>query len=259
MAEVTERSGPRITALYRYPIKGLTADVLERVSVEAGETLPFDRAFAIENGPGWFDPLAPRHLPKIHFLMLMRNEKLATLSSHFDEQSGRLTLSRSGLPVISGDLSTKIGRSLIEQFLASFMRDDLRGPPRIVSAPNHSFSDASAKYVHIINLASLRDLERTTGQSIDPLRFRPNIIIDGLPAWSELEMMGKVLAAGDVRIRIEARTDRCAATNVDPATGARNMDIPAQLARRWGHTDFGVYGTIIERGDLVRGSAMTIV
>ena len=243
-----------ITGVYRYPVKGLSAETLINVKVLAGETLPFDRAWAIENGPGRFDPAAPKHLPKINFLMLMRNEKLASLAAHFDETTETLTLARAGKPVISGNLSTKVGRSLIEQFLAAYMKDDLRGPPRIVSAPGHSFSDVSAKYLHIVSLETIRELERGIGRPIDALRFRPNLVIDGAPPWSEFDWVGRTLTAGDVKLSVLERTDRCAATNVDPATGARDMDIPAQLARRWGHTEFSVYATVIAGGNLVRGA-----
>ena len=71
---------PEIVSIYRYPVKGLSPEPLASVRVAAGETLPFDRAWAIENGPSKFDPAAPRHLPKIAFLMLMRNERLAALA-----------------------------------------------------------------------------------------------------------------------------------------------------------------------------------
>ena len=75
----TPRAATDVAALYRYPVKGLTPEPLQSVALAAGETVPFDRAYAIENGPGRFDPDAPRHLPKINFLMLMRDERLATL------------------------------------------------------------------------------------------------------------------------------------------------------------------------------------
>ena len=83
-----------IADIFRYPVKGLSADRLERVTVRPGETLPFDRAWAIENGPSRFDPAAPAHLPKIMFLMLMRNERLAALTTQFDERARRLTFAR---------------------------------------------------------------------------------------------------------------------------------------------------------------------
>ena len=65
-----------VAALYRYPVKGMTPEAMQRATLAAGGTMPFDRAYAIENGPGRFDPDNPRHLPKINFVMLMRNERL---------------------------------------------------------------------------------------------------------------------------------------------------------------------------------------
>ena len=73
----------------------------------------------------------------------------------------------------------------IEQFMAAYMKTGLRGAPKIVRAAGHSFSDVAAKCVHIVNLASLRELERAAGRPVDPLRFRANIYIDGVPAWEE--------------------------------------------------------------------------
>ena len=63
----------RVAALYRYPVKGLSPEPLPTVALDVGQTLPGDRAFAIENGPIGFDPANPRYFPKIRFLMLMRN------------------------------------------------------------------------------------------------------------------------------------------------------------------------------------------
>jgi uncharacterized protein len=64
-----------VQSLYRYPVKGLTPETLQTVELTPGQTVPFDRVYAIENGPGRFDPENPRHLPKISFLMLMRRSR----------------------------------------------------------------------------------------------------------------------------------------------------------------------------------------
>lgn len=248
-----------LEALYRYPVKGLTPEPLESVRLSAGETLPFDRAWAIENGPGRFDPDAPRHLPKITFLMLMRDERLATLRSQLHEATTTLTITRDGKPVARGDLSTPLGRKMLEQFVAAYMRASLRGAPRIVSAPGHSFSDVAQKCVHIVNLASVRELERVSGRPIDPLRFRANLHIDGLPAFAERSLVGKTLAIGDVRLSAFANTTRCAATEVDPATGARDIAVPSLIRRQWGHEDFGIYAMVDTGGTIRRGDAVTAV
>lgn len=237
-----------VSGLYRYPVKGLSPEPLQSMKLETGATAPFDRVYAIENGPGRFDPEDPQHLPKINFLMLMRDERLATLQTQFDDATHTLTILRDGKQVARGQLSTAIGRKMIEQFLAAYMQAELRGAPKIVFAEGHSFSDVAAECVHIVNLASLRELERAVGSPLDPLRFRPNAVIDGLPAWEEFKLIGQRIAIGDVIAEVTKRTERCPATNVDPQTGKRDLAIPAVLQRTWGHTDFGVYARIAKGG-----------
>lgn len=244
--------------LFRYPVKGLSPEPLQKMPLRAGGTAPFDRAYAIENGPGRFDPEHPVHLPKINFLMLMRNERLATLTTRFDDESETLTIYRAGKQVARGALSTPLGRKMIEQFLAAYMQEELRGAPRVVSAPGHSFSDVAAKCLHIVNLASLRELERIAGRPVSPLRFRPNVVIDGIEPWSEFEWAGRPLEIGGVRLEFIKRTERCAATDVDPDSGKRDMAIPATLKRAWGHSDFGIYARVTTDGEIALGDAVSV-
>jgi MOSC domain-containing protein len=248
----------QLAGLYRYPVKGLTPEPLQSVTLRAGETLPFDRAWAIENGAGRFDLAAPRHLPKINFLMLMRDERLATLRSRFDDATETLSIQRDGKQVARGQLTTPLGRQLIEQFVAAYMKSELRGPPKIVHAAGHSFSDVAAKCVHIVNLASVRELERVLGRPVDPLRFRANLYLDGLQPWVESSWIDKELGVGPARLAVFARTQRCEATNVDPATGARDMAIPANLLRTWGHQDFGIYAKVAVGGEISVGAPVVL-
>lgn len=243
-----------VTALYRYPVKGLSPEALPRTTLAAGATIAFDRAYAIENGAGRFDANAPRHLPKINFLMLMRDERLATLKTRFEDATETLTITRDGKQVARGELTTPLGRRLIEQFIAAYMKSELRGPPKIVAAAGHSFSDVAAKCLHIVNLASVRELERSLGRPIDPLRFRANLYLDGLKPWAESDWLNKELEVGPVRLLAFQRTTRCEATNVDPVSGARDMAIPAHLQRTWGHADFGIYARVLSGGELALGA-----
>jgi uncharacterized protein YcbX len=204
--------------------------------------VPFDRAFAVENGPSGFDPSAPRYFPKISFLMLMRDERIAELTTRFDEASGAFRVFKDDKLQVEGSLLTEAGRSRIEAWLAEHFRRELRGTPRILSAPGHAFSDKPAKVLHLVNLESARALGERLGRPVDPLRFRPNIVIDGAPAWSELEWdEGAEIRLPNIALKMEARTQRCAATNVDPKTGRRDMQVPKALTANFGHADFGVY------------------
>lgn len=246
-----------VSAIYRYPIKGLTPEPLPHVTVTAGGTLPGDRRFAIENGASGFDPAAPAYLPKTQFLMLMRNERLAALRSHFDDATCVLTILQDSREAARGDLSRAEGRAAIEDFFAAYVADELRGPPRLLEAPGHSFSDVARKVVSIINLASVADLERAVGRPVDPLRFRGNLYVAGLPAWTEFDLLGRTIAIGGARLKIVKRIVRCAATNVDPETGARDLAIPKTLMQTYGHADCGVYAEATSAGRISVGDRLS--
>jgi uncharacterized protein YcbX len=248
----------QVVSLYRYPVKGLSPQALPVLRLRAGETVPFDRAYAIENGRGRFDPDNPRYLPKINFLMLMRDERLAALQTEFDEVTETLTILRDGKQVARGQLSTKLGRQMLEQFFAAFMKDELKGPPRIVSAPGHSFSDVAAKCLHFVNLATVRDLERTVDAELNPLRFRANVYFDGAQPWEERTWLGRVLQAGPVRLKIFKETARCDATNVNPATAQRDAAIPPTLQRTYGNANLGIYAQVLNDGEIRPGDSLTL-
>jgi uncharacterized protein len=242
-----------IRAIYRYPVKGLSHDPLERVVLRKGETFPADRLYAIENGPTGFDPAKPAYFPKQRFLMLMRNERLAALRTEYDEATHTLTIYAEGREAARGDLRTDEGRAAVEAFMARYCADELRGPPRVLYGEGHSFSDVAKKVVSIINLASVAQLETIVGAPVDPVRFRANVYVDGWPAWHELDLLGREIVAGTARLKIVKRIVRCAATNVDPATGIRDLHIPETLQRNFEHGDCGVYAEVIAQGEIAIG------
>jgi len=246
----------RIDAIYRYPVKGLSPQVLDRVRLTAGATLPADRLYAIENGPSGFDPAAPAYFPKQRFLMLMRNERLAALRTDYDEASHTLTIQAEGREAACGDLRTKQGRLAIEAFLRRFMPDELRGPPKVLFGDNHSFSDVAKKVVSLINLASVTAVETAAGAAVHPLRFRGNIYVAGWPAWHEFDLLGREVEIGGARLKVIKRIVRCAATDVDPGTGIRDLTIPKTLLQNFGHADCGVYAQVVTGGDIARGDAI---
>jgi uncharacterized protein YcbX len=247
----------RITGLYRYPVKGFSPEALDRTDLVPGMTVPWDRAFAVENGASGFDPANPGYFPKIRFLMLMKNAGVARLRTRFDPESRHFAILKDGLLQAEGRLDTAEGRAAIETFLAERFADELRGAPRILAAPGHSFSDVAAKVLHLVNLDSLRDLERQLGRPVDPLRFRANLYVEGLPAWSEFDLVGRTIAGPGVAFEGVKRTERCAATNVDPTTGERDMTLPRSLMGLYGHTDFGIYVRVTRGGTLSVGDRLT--
>jgi uncharacterized protein YcbX len=255
---MSQNPAATVASLYRYPVKGLTPEQLPRVALAVGQTLPSDRRYAIENGRSGFDPAAPQYFPKFKFLMLMRNERLAALRTHYDDASHMLTIRENGAETARADLETADGRAAIEQFFATNFAEELNGPPKLLSAEGHSFSDVAKKVVSIINLASVAALEAVIGQPVHPLRFRGNLHVAGWPAWREFDLMDQVISIGDVRLKVVKRIVRCAATNVDPDTAARDLAIPKTLMQTYGHADLGVYAEVIGAGMMAAGDAIAV-
>ena len=246
----------QIASLYRYPVKGLSPEPLPQVALGVGRTLPADRRYAIENGPCGFDPLAPVWMPKSYFLMLMRDERLAGLQTHFEDKTNLLTIRECGKVVAQADLETSAGRAAIEAFFATNFAHELKGPPKLISGGGHSFSDVARKVVSIINLGSVAAIEDIVGQPVHPLRFRANLYVSGWPAWHEFELLGQTLAIGEARLKVVKRITRCTAINVDPETAARDLNIPPTLMRRLGHAECGVYAEVIVGGAIGVGDAI---
>ena len=246
----------KIQAIYRYPVKGLSPEPLHARAAR-GRARPCRATGSMPSRTGrpGFDPALPRYQPKTHYLMLMRNERLATLKTRFDEPGRTLVdrTSRGARPPAAISAARQAAPRSSASSRAS-APDELRGPPKVLHAPGFSFSDVARKVVSIINLASVAALEDVVGAPIDPLRFRANVYVTGWPAWRELDLVGREIAIGaDARLKVVKRIVRCAATNVDPDTGIRDLAIPDALQRAYGHADCGVYAEVVTAGEMAVG------
>lgn len=247
-----------VNAIYRYPVKGLSGESLEQADLTPGQCLPGDRRFAIAHGSAQFRDGNPHWLEKNSFLMLAKDEKLAQLRVRLDNGDETLTILRDDKAVVTAKAGEAMGRMLIGQFFASFMVASLRGAPKFVAANGVNFTDLPEKVLSLINLASVEDLGRVARQPVDPLRFRGNLYLDGLAPWAETDWVGRRLAVGSLRLEVVQPIGRCAATNVNPETAARDMNIPLTLRKGFGHLNMGVYARVVEGGNLACGMAMEV-
>ena len=243
-----------LQSIWRYPIKGFTPEPLEGVTLAAGEHVPFDRLFAVENGPSGFDPATPRHISKQKFTVLARFPAVARIRTAFDDATGFLQAEAPGAPPFEGDLNQPDAAAAFAGWLAVVLGEDARGPLRVLHAPRaHRFMDDEEGFVSIINLASVRALEAAVGRPVDPLRLRANLYVDGWPAWAEDATPGGSIQVGTVRMKIAKTITRCVATHVDPATGERDMELVRNLFESFGHTHCGIYASVTEGGRLSCG------
>ncbi len=249
----------RVDYLYRFPVKGLTAEALEAADVAAGQAIPWDRAFALAQGDAPFDPAQPAWLMKDHFMCLKENAAIALLRSHFEPRSGVLTIRAPDGSAVAENALSEAGRTRIGAFLASYLGAEARGTPRFHHVPGHVFGDQRLPVVSLISLASLRDYEARAGGRRHRRRFRANVWFSGAAPWAEQEWVGRSLQLGGATLRVVKRIARCPATEVNPETGARDLEPVAELRRLYGHVDLGVHAEVVDGGRFAVGDAIEVL
>ena len=253
-----------VNNLYCYPIKGLSAQSLEAVSLVQGEGFPSDRVYGFVRPKSGFDPENPKPLPKTKFLMLAREEALSLIDTNFDNETGTLMI-RSDQQSAYFDITTKSGCASASRFLSDFLGISPKLQPTLYSSKPHRFTDVSVvsaammNSVSLINLDSVNYLSEQIGHPVEPARFRGNILFSGLAPFSELGLVGKRMEIGEFRLKVVLRTKRCPATQVNPKSGIRDLDLPKLLQEHFGHSDMGVYAEVETGGIIERESQFRLI
>lgn len=244
-----------VKSLFLYPVKGLSAQPLAEAPIRAGQPFAHDREFALLRPNAPIDPVEPKWAKKGNFAMLMLDEGLARAHTHLDCETLRLSVEGPGRRKLEGALDREDERRAFEDYFLSLL-PGFPAAPRLVRARGGHFMDKPDNVISLINLATVRAVEALWGAPVDPLRFRANIYLDGPPAWSEFDWIGHEIRIGGVGFTVDRRNGRCGATNVNPQTGARDLDIPRSLRTAFGHKDLGVYLVAAQDGRIAVGDAV---
>ena len=240
--------GPVIAALYRHPVKGFSPEILQSAELIAGKAFPCDRLFAVEDGPSGFDISAPRHISKMRFAVLARSARLARLGTHYEADTGVFCVTLPDDAKHEFNLLELSGREAFAAFLADYLTPDFKGRLNVLqTVGDHRFMDHHSGDISILNLASLRALSDQLGQDISPLRFRMNIHLDGLEAWSEDALQpGARFQLGAAELEVVSPTRRCKATHANPVTGDYDLDLVPELRRHFDRVTLGFYARVIK-------------
>lgn len=230
---------PKVVALYRYPLKGFTPERCERITVLPGGRVAGDRVlnFRFADAPvtdtAW--------CRKYHGVVLANTPGLARLQVQFDDQKQRLRIAFEG-HVLADETLDDAGRQRLVDVITGYVlsRDEnpLKGRPTrlplklVGDGATPRYQDNEAGQVTLHSRESLVSAGAALGDaSLDELRFRHNIVVEGAAAWEEQSWVGREVRVGNAVFETVVPKVRCLATHANPLTGERDLEVMQTLVR----------------------------
>jgi uncharacterized protein len=257
-----------VKQLFIYPFKGLSGQKCDRVDLQLEHGIPGDRAFALmfQDEGQYPNPTNVPWMKKQHFAMQNDWSGLAGLDCSYEATTGTLTVKRKGVELLVADTNSSSGRDRISSFFTGYLagiypsqsaRHPNRTPLQLVGEYSKTrYPDREAVHISIVSQATIDHLSELAGQRIDVRRFRPNIVLEGVPAWEEFNWVGQEILLGTARIAITARINRCLNIEVHPETGERDIALLPLLKKNFQHSQTGVLAQVISSGSVAIGDAM---
>jgi len=255
-----------IAELNLYPVKGCRGISRESATLAAtGLELDGigDREWVVVDADGEF--LSQREYPRMALIetrltptsLLLKAPGMLLLEVPFDSE-GNVVKVRVWEDNVSAVTQGEIADLWLTTFLgrpARLMRFDYEGQRlaahRYTGKVDAPYKFADAFPLLVTNTTSLAEvnsrLQRHDHSPVTMVRFRPNIVLDGLPAFEEDYI--KALRIGAATIRTAKRCARCSVPGVDPATGDHSPLVPDFLASMRATNDgvlFGVNAITVE-------------
>jgi uncharacterized protein len=220
-----------ITHLWRYPVKSLGGEPLTSARVDRGG-IPFDRQYIIIDG----EP----------------TRKGTPLTARL---VGDLLAYRAAVKGETVNVQVPSGGTFeMGDAFSSHLQDALDRPLSIESAHGQDESFHDAHDILVLNAVSVRALEEEWGKPLNPLRFRPNIMLDGpdLTPYVENDWIGRSFKAGEAVFEGVALDERCVLTTIDPETLARDPSFLRLIVERHNQC-FGLYCRVSKAGKVALG------
>ncbi len=246
-----------VRGIWRHPIKSHGREELARTLLSEGRCIPWDRRWALAHEMARIDWENPQWAPCANFSRGAKAPKLMAISARVDLRRQEVTLSHPELPELTFDPDTDPGA--LVQWVMPISAQNRALPARLIRAGKTGMTDTDYQSISLVNLASHADLAQRMGQNISPLRWRANLLLDGLDPWAERDWIGKTIRVGRAELEIREAITRCRAATASTRTGERDADTLGALEKTWGHREFGVYAVVTRTGDLRQGDPVEVL
>lgn len=261
----------RLSGLFIYPIKSARGIALSEARLTP-RGLAHDRRFMIVDQDGLF--VTQREVPLM--ARLATSIEGDQLRVGFSDQSLLVALSPH-----EGDLvQVKVWRDSVQALdcgasAAAFVSAALRRSVRLVYMPDDSPRQVQLEYAEpgdsvsfadgfpylLTNQGSLDELNTRLGEPVPMGRFRPNIVLEGAPAYAE-DSWSRLLIAG-IAFEVRKPCTRCVIITTDQLSGERAGKEPLKTLASYhtwhGKSTFGQNLLCRDEGTLRVGDPITVM
>ncbi len=273
----------KVAGLFSYPVKGCRGFAHAHADVQISG-LRHDRQWMVvdmRHSPAMF--LTQRELPVMATLAAAVSDDGGLFISSGDDDAIAIpppannallkvkVWSFETVALDAGDaaaawLAAKLGMSANHVRLVRFHPNMRRDCNRLHAGDSgaHTFF-ADGYPLLLTSTASLADLNRRMGRDAASAmlmnRFRPNVVIDGLPAWDEDHV--DTIVIGEVELKLVKPCVRCEVTTTDQTSGARLSDEPLNTLASFrnnpdlGGVTFGWNAVVIKPGRISMADRVT--
>ena len=253
-----------VSSIYYCPVKSLSFQSLKSCDVKKNLGMKNDRIFAfsrgVDNEKAKLIEKNPNERKLQNFLTLKNSPVLNKYNFMYDGKNLTLTHENKELISIIADSSN-------EQFLLSNKLLELEGtllkPIVLLKNSIFPFYDTSSSNkifnsMSLINLNSIKDVEKKINKKVEFQRFRGNFYIDGIEAWEERNWINKIIKINNISFKVEKNIPRCVAINLKPKTDDNSLNLLNSLKESYNHFEMGIYLTALEDGKINIGSKIEL-
>jgi MOSC domain-containing protein len=248
-----------LSEIWRHPIKSCGRETLTRVLLSENRTLPWDRRWAIAHEASAYDPGHPNWVACGNFARAAKAPGMQAITARCNLAYGTVTLSHPKLQDLTIDPDDPSDGATLIQWIMPISPGNRALPANVVRNGLRGMTDTDYPSISLINLASHAEVEARLGRTISPLRWRANLILDGLEPWAERDWIGKTIRIGMAELEVREDITRCLATSTSVATGERDTDTLGALEAGWGHKQFGVYAVVTKTGDINQADTVEVI
>jgi MOSC domain-containing protein len=232
----------RVVALYRYPVKGFTPEACEVLTVLPEGRVAGDRALGFRFADSQASDAAWSR--KHEFVALVNTPGIARTQLRYDHEAQRLRIDLGGVILASAMIDAG-GRKRLADAVADFVltldenplsAHPERLPLRLIgNGATPRYQDSEAGQITLHSRESLAAVATAAADpALDELRFRSNIVIEGVNAWQENEWVGGRIRVGKLLFDVVRHKTRCLATHANPRTGERDLALMTTLVSAFG-------------------------